>query len=343
MTQPLTIAVVLIALLALLFGLAALAWRWRRLRRRVLWEDALKQVCTAKSEGRSMTSHELAGRLGLAARAGLRLNEEMEAAGLMRSHGEFLELTETGERLGLHVLRGHRLWERYLADEARLPLDQLHAAAERAEHRLTEDEVVFLADHLGHPRTDPHGDLIPPADGKMLAQKRTPLTDWPRDRPAVVVHVEDEPREALDQILRAGLGPGTGLRVTEKKADAIVCETAAGRCVLAPAVAALVDVVAAGEGVERALAVATLAELPLGQSAEVSGLSEGCTGLRRRRLLDLGFTPGARVEAVLSNVQDSAHAYRIRETLIALREEQAKQVLIRRPAAPSRQQADRRR
>jgi DtxR family Mn-dependent transcriptional regulator len=341
MAQPLPITLALLALLALLVGLAVLGWRWRRRRQRILWEDALKQVCTATYEGRPMTSRELAGRLGLGPHLGLRLVGKLEAAGLMRSRGEFLELTETGERLGLHVLRGHRLWERFLADEASLPLARLHAAAERAEHQLSEDEVVFLADHLGHPRTDPHGDLIPSADGKMPAQKRTPLTDWPLDQPAVVIHVEDEPRAALDQILHAGLRPGTGLRVIEKKGDAIVCETAAGRSVLAPAVAALVDVTAAREGQERAPAMATLAELPLGESAEVSGLSAGCTGLRRRRLLDLGFTPGARVEAVLTNVKDSAHAYRIRETLIALREEQARQVLIHQP--PSLQRPDRRR
>jgi Fe2+ transport system protein FeoA len=77
----------------------------------------------------------------------------------------------------------------------------------------------------------------------------------------------------------------------------------------------------------------TLAELPLGEKAEVVALSQHCTGLGRRRLLDLGFTPGTRIEAVLTSAQDSAHAYRIRETLIALRREQAQDVLIRRPVA----------
>ena len=63
-------------------------------------------------------------------------------------------------------------------------------------------------------------------------------------------------------------------------------------------------------------------------------LSDRCTGLGRRRLLDLGFTVGAQVKAVLSNVGDAAHAYRIRDTIIALRKEQAEQVLIR-PLASS--------
>jgi DtxR family Mn-dependent transcriptional regulator len=45
------------------------------------------------------------------------------------------------------------------------------------------------------------------------------------------------------------------------------------------------------------------------------------------------FTPGARVEAVLASAGDSAHAYRIRGTLVALRREQAAQVLIERERA----------
>ena len=80
---------------------------------------------------------------------------------------------------------------------------------------------------------------------------------------------------------------------------------------------------------ETTEAFATLAELPLGQEAEVMALSERCTGLSRRRLLDLGFTQGAQVRAVLSNVGDEAHAYSIRDTMIALRDDDEEQVLIR--------------
>jgi Fe2+ transport system protein FeoA len=46
-------------------------------------------------------------------------------------------------------------------------------------------------------------------------------------------------------------------------------------------------------------------------------------------LLDLGFTPGAQVRAVLANLDDTAHAYEIRGSMIALRKEQAEQVLTR--------------
>jgi DtxR family Mn-dependent transcriptional regulator len=313
----------------LLGGLVVLGRRWRLTRRRILWEDALKQICSAEHEGRPVTPLEIAGRLGLSASAALRLVRGLESAGLVRSQAGVLKLTKTGERFGLHVLRGHRLWESYLAADGQIPLDRVHDAAERAEHRLTPDDLEALADHLGHPRTDPHGDVIPTAAGELPSQEHTSLTDWPPGRLAVVVHVEDEPRQALTEALRAGLRPGTVLRLVTRTAEAVVCETSAGRRSLAPAVAASIDVRSAVDGEDLGKPAATLAGLSLGEQAEVIALSERCTGLGRRRLLDLGFTAGARVKAVLANLEDATHAYEIRGTMIALRKEQAEQVLIR--------------
>jgi DtxR family Mn-dependent transcriptional regulator len=313
----------------ILVGFVALGRIRRRLRRRVLWEDALKQICSAKSEGRTMTHLEIGTRLGLRPTATLRLMQDLEIEGLIRSHAGIPELTERGERLGLHVLRGHRLWERYLSDEARLPLDQLHEAAERAEHYLAADQLDALADHLGHPGADPHGDVIPTAAGRIRTQERTALTDWCPDRLAVVVHVEDEPQQPLTEALRAGLRPGTVLRVIHRDPKAIICETSAGQCILAPATAAHIDVRPAVQGEELREPLANLAGLPLGEDAEVLALSDRCTGLGRRRLLDLGFTAGAQVRATLENLGDAARAYQIRDTVIALREEQAEQILIR--------------
>jgi DtxR family Mn-dependent transcriptional regulator len=323
-----------------LAALVGFGRQWRRRRQRILEEDALKQMCGAKQEGKTTTFSELGGRLQLSQPSILRLVRALESAGLVRSRAGMLELTATGEQLGLHLLRGHRLWERYLSDEARLPIDQVHEPAERAEHRLKADELEVLADRLGHPRTDPHGDLIPTAAEGLRPRDRTPLTDWPPHRLAVVVHLEDEPPQALREVLRAGLYPGTMLRVIGRDADSVVCETAAGRCTLAPAVAAHVDVCPAPARAELPKPPGTLAGLALGEQAEVVALSERCTGLSRRRLLDLGFTAGAQVTAVLADVEDAAHAYRIRDTLIALRKEQAEQVLIRPLVSRSPQKPD---
>jgi DtxR family Mn-dependent transcriptional regulator len=333
-------AVLTIIGILLLGGLIVFGRRLFLLRRRVLWENALKQIYTAKHEGRPTTPLEIAGRLCLSPSAMLRLAQALEAAGLVQSHSGFLNLTPTGEQLGLRILRGHRLWEHYLSGDVRVPLEQLHRAAERAEHRFSADEISALADHLGHPRTDPHGDVIPTAGGEFLPQQRTPLTDWLADRLAVVVHIEDEPREALRDALRAGLQPGTVLRVIGRDANAITCETPIGRCIVSPAVAANIDVRPATDSEQLEKPWASLSDLPLGERAEVIALSDRCTGLSRRRLLDLGFTAGAPVRAVLANVHDAAHAYEIRGSVIALRKEQAMQVLVRPVVAQSAAPAD---
>lgn len=324
---------ILVAAVLGLFGLLWLGRRLRRRRRQVQYEDVLKQVCSARQQGRSPTISEIGGRLGLTPKATLALVQELEGAGFLRSKTGTLEPTEAGERVGLQVLRAHRFWERYLSDEAQQSLEYLHDQAERAEHRLGADQIEALSDHLGHPRLDPHGDVIPAASGEIAQQELTPLTDWPCDRPAVVVHVEDEPGQALKEALRAGLYPGTVLRIVAKDGKGISVDTGDGIRSITPAVAAQLDVRDAPEGARPGAAPATLADLRIGAEAEVAGLRDSCSGLMRRRLLDLGFTPGARIAAVLSNLGDEAHAYRIRDTLIALRLEQAEQVLTR-PLGP---------
>jgi Fe2+ transport system protein FeoA len=47
-----------------------------------------------------------------------------------------------------------------------------------------------------------------------------------------------------------------------------------------------------------------------------------------RRLMDLGFTTGATIRAALSTFAGDPRAYEIRGTLVALRREQASQVLV---------------
>jgi len=311
-----------------LMGFLLLVRRQQRNRQRVLREDVLKQILSARLEDRSVTQAELAGLLGVSSGLALRLIQELESANMLKSRGAVLELTEDGRRMGLKILRSHRLLERYFFDEAQLPIEGLHDVAEKAEHGLTDDDLELLADHLGHPRTDPHGDLIPPTTSEFALREWKRLSEWPQDRPAVVVHIEDEPQEVMNEVVRIGLAPGTVIRIVKRTTNATTCESSVGTFDLSPAVAAKVDVRAALEGEETEETLSTLAELPLGLEATVVALSDRCTGLRRRRLLDLGFTEGAKVRAVLTNAGDEAHAYSIRDTMIALRDQDAAQVMI---------------
>ncbi|NDJ54658.1 MAG: ferrous iron transport protein A [Chloroflexi bacterium] len=65
----------------------------------------------------------------------------------------------------------------------------------------------------------------------------------------------------------------------------------------------------------------SLDQLKIGQAAIVQDLT--CQGLTRRRLMDLGILPGTRLVAELSSPLGDPTAYRVRDTLIALRRDQA--------------------
>lgn len=322
----------LIILLGIVFvprvGLAATTRRWLTLRGRILIEDALKAMLTANYEGQSMTPSTLAGALGLGQQAALKLIKRLEAKGLIQSIHDALLLTRGGKDLALHVLRAHRLWERYLADEAGMPLSRVHKAADSAEHHLDQHKLDALAEYLGHPQTDPHGDPIPAADGSYDPRRRIGLNDWPLNQPARVVHVEDEPPEAMNQILAAGLRPEVIITIIAKDTKHIVFKTDGSEQSLPPALAARVHVRPVLEPARDPDGMIQLNELQIGQEAQVVCLSPQCRGLNRRRLMDLGLTPGARVRAQLTSALTSTRGYCVRDTLIAVRKEQAQQIFV---------------
>ena len=70
----------------------------------------------------------------------------------------------------------------------------------------------------------------------------------------------------------------------------------------------------------------SLADLPTGERCRVSELKS--TGVNRRRMLDIGLIPGTEVEAVLKSPSGGVTAYLIRGALIAIRSEDAANIII---------------
>lgn len=70
----------------------------------------------------------------------------------------------------------------------------------------------------------------------------------------------------------------------------------------------------------------TLDTLRIGESAVVTALHT--VGAQRRRMLDLGFAPGARVHALHAAPWGDPIAYGVRGAVIALRRADARSILI---------------
>ncbi|MBP6209271.1 MAG: FeoA domain-containing protein, partial [Anaerolineales bacterium] len=211
----------------------------------------------------------------------------------------------------------------------RMPLEKVHREAHRREHSLTETQLNELEAALGHPTRDPHGDPIPTREGKLNRAEGMPLTAWQADRPARIVHLEDEPALAYQQIVAAGLRLGQDIRILEKTPNRYVLSDGENEYRLAPAVASNVSVAALPESETAKASAITLAELTYDQKAEIVVLDEAVQGFTRRRFLDLGLTPGTVIYPELKNFFGDPRAYRVRGTLIALRKDQAAQIWVK--------------
>ena len=322
-------------LISALVALGLLLWlapRWyrghREQRDRQRLEDALKHLFDVEYRGRLGSLASIGGALDLRGSAVVEAVTRMQSQGLIEAQGREFKLTPEGARLALQVVRAHRLLERYFADEARLPLGQVHRAAERQEHSLSPADADRLSAAMGHPAFDPHGDPIPTREGVVAPAAGTPATSWQRGKLARIVHLEDEPEISFAQIIAEGLRVGQFVQVLDSDANHVSMTDGEREFRLAPAVAANVFLAAADRAgwPER---VVRLSDLPDDRVAEVVTLDEACQGFSRRRLMDLGFTEGARIRPALRTFAGDPRAYEVRGTTIALRRDQSSQVLVR--------------
>jgi len=305
--------------------------RERRLGERVLVEDALKHVFHNEGRGQTCTLESIGGALEIGADKAFGVVERMREAGLVRIEDGRILLAEEGKRYALQIIRAHRLWERYLADETGVEPVRWHVEAERYEHTLTPEEAEALSARLGHPSFDPHGDPIPTADGRLLEREHPDLSALAPGERAQVVHVEDEPDVAYRKILELGIFPGMMIRVVEATGDGMLYEAAGNRFELSQLVARNITVALPGADTpDVPEADGTMGELETGDVAEVVRISPACRGAERRRLMDLGIVPGTRVSFERRGVSGGLCAYRVRGTVVALRSEQAHMISVRR-------------
>ncbi|HTG29933.1 MAG TPA: iron dependent repressor, metal binding and dimerization domain protein [Methylomirabilota bacterium] len=73
-------------------------------------------------------------------------------------------LTETGNRRARDVVRRHRLAERLFKDTFAIDDSEAHTQACKFEHIISPELDQRICTFLGHPKTCPHGNPIPPGD-----------------------------------------------------------------------------------------------------------------------------------------------------------------------------------
>lgn len=331
----LLIGTIPIVALALLFwpkgGIVGYIQRSSQLSKRVLREDALKHLHNSENQKGLASLESLAGALQISTGRAATLLEDLQQGGLVYFSGSEFRLTPTARDYALRIIRAHRLWERYLAEETGHEESKWHDMAERLEHRTSPDQANALSAQLGNPTHDPHGDPIPTAAGELVSHGGQQLTVMPLDDLLRIVHIEDEPETIYAQLVAQGLHPGMQLRLAEISPTRVRFWANGEEQVLAPLLAANISVIPLEPEVEKVTCGGEpLCNLRPGQSGVIQNLSFRLRGAERRRMMDLGILPGTIVRAEMTSPGGDPTAYRIRGTLIALRQEQAKLICIER-------------
>lgn len=167
-------------------------------------EDYLKTIHELQEDqaGARVSTSALAERMGVASASVTGMLKKLAAVEPKlvdyKPYGG-VRLTEAGEKIALEVLRHHRLIETYLIEALGYSWDEVHDEADELEHVISEALEARIAEYLGHPEVDPHGDPIPTLEGVLSAQEQVALNSLQPGERGQVMRVVDE--QALLQYL----------------------------------------------------------------------------------------------------------------------------------------------
>src|SRR5262245_17970702 len=171
-------------------------------------EDYLKVIYKLQTEEGRATTSALAERIGVAAPSATAMLKKLAVLGLVDHepyHG--VTLTVAGEKAAIEIVRHHRLLEQYLSETLGVPIDEVHAEADRLEHALSEELEARIDESLGYPPHDPHGDPIPDARLKVSPSPMRILSELAPGEGATIRRVPDD-TDLLCYLSELGLLPG---------------------------------------------------------------------------------------------------------------------------------------
>ena len=181
-------------------------------------EDYAKAIYTLQERADGpVTTTALAERLEVSAASASGMVRRLGEIGLVE-HEPYkgVELTDAGRAVALEVIRHHRLLELLLA-ELGVPWDRVHDEAEVLEHHISEELEALIAERLGDPTHDPHGDPIPAVDLTVEEGTTIALDQLEIGACGLFVRVSDSDPEMLRYLSGLGLAPGERLELVRRE------------------------------------------------------------------------------------------------------------------------------
>lgn len=336
MSEPLLsliIATLIIVLLVIFFkpnSKFLLRWRnWRHNKQRAMIEHALKHLYECERHKTSCTLSSLSGAIEENPDKTTKIMNSLTASNLAVIEQDNFNLTKEGREYALRIIRLHRLWERYLAEETGIPESSWHKEADIQEHNISPEQERILNRRLGNPLFDPHGDPIPTSEGEIPTEPGILLTEIKAGSNAIITHIEDEPHSLYEKLVKKGFHLGMQLQLIDKDNSHYNLIVDGQKKTISQVEALNINVSPITENQKINYTTTTLDSLKMGQQGEIIAISRACHGQQRRRLMDLGVLPGTEISVEMESLGGDPIAYFIRGTTIALRRNQAKMIHVK--------------
>ncbi len=173
-------------------------------------QDYLKHIYELNEHGNTASTNDIAARLNIAPASVTGMLQKLANSKpplvIYKKH-QGVTLTKSGEKAALEVIRHHRLLETFLVTTLGYSWDEVHREADKLEHVISENFEARMAEALGHPTRDPHGELIPTADLVMPSDESCPLASLRTDETATVRRVSDDDPALLRHLRKIGVVP----------------------------------------------------------------------------------------------------------------------------------------
>ena len=132
-------------------------------------------------------------------------------------------LTASGKKIGMRMIRRHRLIETFLVETLGLDWSEIHEEAEELEHSISDKVLEKLDVFLGNPQFDPHGHPIPSRNGVIRRLSQKSLLDCKVGKKMKIESILDQRSEFLNFAKNKSLMPGNIIKILkyQKIADTV--------------------------------------------------------------------------------------------------------------------------
>ncbi len=180
-------------------------------------ENYLKAIFHLQQEQESVTTNALAEALQTKPASVTDMLKKLKTQKLLQYEKyRGVKLTAEGKKVAIQIIRKHRMWEYFLVEKLQFGWEEVHEIAEELEHISSKKLIDRLEIFLDFPQSDPHGDPIPDASGKMPSLQQLAVSDLPVNASGTVNGISDQSQEMLELLTHKNIQIGTRLEVKKK-------------------------------------------------------------------------------------------------------------------------------